>query len=56
MADPNPVVNPATAQLSAPSPEHLDGRRNAWIFTGYGIFGLVVLAVIAYTVAQYAVR
>ncbi|HZQ90190.1 MAG TPA: hypothetical protein VFA60_00175 [Terriglobales bacterium] len=33
-----------------------DNQRNAWIVTGYSIFGLVLLVVIAYTVAQYAVR
>jgi hypothetical protein len=31
--------------------EAADGRRNAWILTGYGIFGLAMLALIAYTVA-----
>jgi hypothetical protein len=33
-----------------------DHQRNAWIVTGYSIFGLVLLVVIAYTVAQYAAR
>jgi len=53
MADANPV-QPGTQQ--AEHPEHVDGHRNAWILTGYGIFGLVVMSLIAYTVAQYAVR
>ena len=54
MADANPV--PAGTQQVAEHPEHADGHRNAWILTGYGIFGLVVMSLIAYTVAQYAVR
>ena len=53
MADANPV-QPGTQQVD--HPEHADGHRNAWILTGYGIFGLVVMSLIAYTVAQYAVR
>lgn len=54
MADANPV-QAGTQQAAAPS-QDADGQRNAWILTGYGIFGLVVISLIAYTVAQYAVR
>lgn len=51
MADANQVPN---TQQQAPqqSVEH----RNAWVFTGYGIFGLGMLAAVAYACAQYAVR
>lgn len=54
MADANPVQ--AGPQQRAGNPEHADGQRNAWILTGYGIFGLAVISLIAYSVAQYAVR
>lgn len=54
MADANPVT--AGTQQGAADPQVADGRRNAWILTGYGIFGLAVISLIAYTVAQYAVR
>ncbi len=54
MADANPA--PAGTQQPAEHPERADGQRSAWILTGYGIFGLVVMSLIAYTVAQYAVR
>jgi hypothetical protein len=53
MADANPV------QAGAPQAEQLeraDGHRSAWILTGYGIFGLVMISLIAYSVAQYAAR
>ena len=29
------------------------GHRNAWILTAYGIFGLGLVCLIAYAVAQY---
>jgi hypothetical protein len=32
------------------------GKRSAWIATGYGIFALILLSLVAYSVAQYAVR
>ena len=32
------------------------GKRSAWIATGFGIFALVLLSLVAYSVAQYAVR
>ena len=44
------------AEVQAGQPHHAEGRRSAWILTGYGIFGLAILSVIAYSVAQYAVR
>lgn len=50
MADEIPASRPAEAMEAA------DGRRNAWIVTGYGIFALTLLSLAAYTVAQYAVR
>ena len=54
MADANPVGS--GTQQAAEHPERAEGHRSAWILTGYGIFGLVVMSLIAYTVAQYAVR
>jgi hypothetical protein len=51
MADATPV------QAGTSEAEHLeraDGHRSAWILTGYGIFGLVMISLIAYSVAQYA--
>ncbi len=53
MADANPVE--AGTQHGDPQ-ERAEGHRSAWILTGYGIFGLAVLSVIAYSVAQYVVR
>ena len=50
MADANPVQAGAPAEHS----ERADGHRSAWILTGYGIFGLAVISLIAYSVAQYA--
>ena len=52
MADANPVK----AGTQEADPQHADGQRNAWIVTGYGIFGLAVLSVIAYSLAQYVAR
>ena len=49
MADANPVQAGAPAEH-----ERADGHRSAWILTGYGIFGLVMISLIAYSVAQYA--
>lgn len=54
MADANPV-QPGTQQ-AVDQLQRADGQRSAWILTGYGIFGLVVISLIAYSVAQYAVR
>ena len=42
----------ASSQKKPMSAEH----RNAWLLTGYGIFGLFLLGLIAYSVAEYAVR
>ena len=53
MADANPV-EAGTQQHG--DPEQSEGHRSAWILTGYGIFGLAVISLIAYSVAQYAVR
>lgn len=52
MADANPVE----AGTQNGNPEHAESHRSAWILTGYGIFGLAMLSLIAYSVAQYAVR
>ena len=52
MADANPVQAGAPAEHS----ERADGHRSAWILTGYGIFGLAMISLIAYSVAQYAAR
>jgi hypothetical protein len=54
MADANPVQ--AGTQQGAGEPQSAAHQRAAWILTGYGIFGLAVISLIAYTVAQYAVR
>lgn len=54
MANANPVQ--AGTQQVVDQLERADGQRSAWILTGYGIFGLAVISLIAYTVAQYAVR
>ncbi len=56
MADATPAAKPVAAGQHGAQPETASGHRNAWIVTGYGIFGLGLLAAIAYTVAQYAVR
>jgi len=53
MADANPVN--AGMQREA-DPQQAEGHRSAWILTGYGIFALVVISLIAYGAAQYAVR
>ncbi len=45
-----------SARPAETRPPMSEGQRNAWILTVYGIFGLGVLGVIFYTVAQYAVR
>ena len=33
-----------------------DGIHTVWVLTGYGIFGLCMLGLIAYSFAQYAAR
>ena len=53
MSDANPV-EAGTQQHG--DPERADGHRSAWIVTGYGIFGLAVISLIAYSVAQYVAR
>jgi hypothetical protein len=55
MAGATSAANNVAAQPAGVRPEAADGHRNAWILTGYGIFGLVLLAIIAYSVAQYVV-
>lgn len=51
-ADANTAQTASGAQKKSMS----DAHRNAWILTGYGIFGLFLLGLIAYSVAEYAVR
>jgi hypothetical protein len=49
MANPSAGSNSEGAQQQ----ERPVGHRNAWILTAYGIFGLGLLCLIAYAVAQY---
>ena len=53
MADATPVE--AGTQQDG-HPQQSEHHRNAWILTGYGIFGLAVISMIAYSVAQYVAR
>ena len=50
-----PDANSAQTKPSQKKPMSNE-HRNAWILTGYGIFGLFLLGLIAYSVAEYAVR
>ena len=53
MADALPADRPDEEDVNT---EKVEGQRSAWIVTGYGIFALALLSLVAYSVAQYAVR
>ena len=36
--------------------EVIEGRRNAWIVTGYGLFALILVLCIAYAMSQILTR